>query len=307
MTPSSSVLSIHLDDSDSEDCVVVDSVPARQTTPEVITLESEPDDDVVQVNIHIETDHNRPAPSRRPPLKRKWLKVQNVQMEKSSNDNVNVSINIAHSSRTRSSPSESSSSSWNPSSKSVSTKSKGKSNGKKKTYKCKPSTSKNKTSKSKVKGKVNKGKSLSSVRKKRSHKAIVSSSEGESSSESRLQIVTDHYTSSSSSDESSYKPRLRSVVVKSTVKSEPYSVNSDVDPPSPAISGSYWNECGHSYDYKSETEDSSRSNKVDPYGPSCSHHSSDRRRCTSSSLSPEYKPDLKSKYSKKRSKRQAYW
>lgn len=313
LTPSSPARSIHLDDSDSEDCVVVDSVPPRHMTPEIITLESDQDDDVVQVNIHIETDHNRPGPSRRPLLKRKWLKVKNVQMEKSINDNVNVSINIAHSSRTRSPSSEDSSSSWSPSvtrRKSTSNKSKGKSIKKKKTSKNKSVTANRKqTSKSKAKmsNKVNKSRSPSPARKRKSKVLKLKSSSSEDESDNKLKIVTDEYSSTSSSDEAGYKPRLRSVVVKSTVKSEPCVVKSEIDSPSPDVSGSYWNECGHSCDYKSDTEDYSRSSEVTTYGPSCSHLNSNSRRYSSHSSSPEHRPDLKSKYLKKRLKRQAYW
>lgn len=260
--------SIHLEDSDSDDCVVVDHVPCPHPPP-VITLESsDTEDEVVQVNIHI--DHNRPGPSRIA-SKRKSCEVKNVQSK-----DVSVSIQLGCSSHPRS-PSgdstDSSSSLWMPTtSKKMSTK------RKKKT--CNKSTTQNKFPKKK--SKASKNRDALPSKKRRPPVIDFSSDELSNDDSNKLDIVTDYQSSSSSE----HKPRLRSVVVKNEVKSEPHQVDPEIDSDSVESipSGSYWN---------SFTGESVRGCGVD-----------DRRRkryssTTTSSSLKEYRYYYKSKLNKK--------
>nr|WRK57541.1 E3 protein [Recilia dorsalis] len=317
---------IQLVDSDSDDCIVLD-VPQR-SEPEVITLDSE-EDDVVQISIQTyqpsqstssqppqsasaSTSQPKPSTSRRPRLKRNWLTVNNVQVPTTSAaSDVNgceISISIAHSGRSVSpSVSEASTSSWVPvRRKPTKVKKKKETKRKKKGKSLQPVKQKFSESEDSSPGPVARGRRASvavlstssdsdseEIKNKQIYKKpLVTPKERKpslssiSSDSDRLFMATD---SGTSSDEQEYKPRLRSVVVKSEPR-----------PVSPAFFSPHSRSESRDYDSpfspRSYMDQSSRS---DSYRSSHSHRS---RRANSSSV--ERYPSKRCKHSRKRSKRE---
>lgn len=229
----------------------------------------------ISLNVCSENESKKPMKKRRK-LRRNWVTVSDLNLPSTSRDTMNVSINIERS-RTSSTSSDSSSSSWSPQTSRLEQRKKRKKDSKTKGKKSHKS--------SKIKFTLsNKGKSLEKHHMVEPSSAVDTepSTSGEQlkpvekqeplSEEDIdvLRIETDQELSSS--DESEYKHKLKSVVFKSEVKLEHQSPKREVSPLNTPEDSPYPSPRYSSSSSIKSVSMSSDNDSSDLYKPSCSFH-----------------------------------